>query len=69
MLSLLTTLAAAITAVAAQASDASLVAELITANSQVTKIMDLPVGIFSVVVWDGPSHARYRLTRNMCSTF
>jgi len=38
MLSLLTTLAAALTAVAAQASDASLVSELITATSQVERI-------------------------------
>jgi len=42
MFALLATLVAAVTGVAAQTDDSALVAKLLTANSQVTKIMDLP---------------------------
>jgi hypothetical protein len=45
MLGLFTTLAAVTTAVVAQVDDSAVVAKLLTANSQVTKIADLPVCI------------------------
>jgi len=46
MLAILATLAATITAVAAQTDDSALVAKLLTANTQVAKIADVtPVSI------------------------
>jgi hypothetical protein len=70
MLALLATLAAA--AVAAIADDSALVAQVLTANSQVTKIMDFPVRIFFLVGWFGMgclSYTCHRPTRNLSSTF
>jgi hypothetical protein len=66
MLTLFTTLAVAFAAVAAQVDDSAIVAKLLTANSQATKIADLPVGVESNG-FRSISYIPDRLIRNMFS--